>query len=405
MNKFLKRYLVLLFLLCFHINGAIVWAQYPYYGGYWEALDTFCNRKCFGGGNVEDVLIDVKAHSCANYVFGAEQEEFFEGDIFTFKLLKPDRTPLGECSFMLVWDELLQKFECVIIDCGLNLLLAQWVDDPYLLPPFEYEQVGALFSIKVSDMNILGIWEMEIYYNDELVWADEVEVVSRELPSRNDAFNSLDELWSNFSLERRKLYVKSLFRFNEFTSLAGHYTQTQVRNLIEEVKESNPLYKDIPTDLVLAMTIVESDTNFLAIGSAGELGLGQEKVYDVTIDAWQAFLDLKKSNLTNADFDNFKYNKIRLDERSDPEKAILIMLKHIYELTKLSFIQNDPKKIIAGYNWGQGRLKDYLDILEKKKIDESQWVDKLADKEIMKKPNPITKKYIKKVMTMLEDCQ
>jgi len=393
-------YLSLLLIFCLNLFAQSL----PCYYGFWLVCDPIVCNKCKSRKScvVWEPPIDHTSHSCADYDFVALQEEFYEGDTFTFKLYKPDGTLHGQGSFMLIWDPIYFRLDCEIIESDLYFVSAWWSPDG---GDGYGEEVLARIVIDVSGMNPLGTWVMEVYYNDELVWYDEVDVIKSELPTRTYFFESLDQVWATMTLDQRKRVVKSLWSFNCFTGRYAWLTDAQVRNLIEEVKASNPSYKEIPTDLVLSMVWIESQLNPFAIGSAGELGLGQEKIYNVSTNAYEAYKELRKSNLTDADFDNFKYNKIGLDNRSDPKEAIKTMLQHIYELTKLSYIGNDPAKIVAGYNWGQGKLKDYLDKLKEKKIDESKWIENLDNKKYVTRPNSTTKRYIERVKFFLENCQ
>ena len=182
---------------------------------------------------------------------------------------------------------------------------------------------------------------------------------------RDEAFRKMDEAWSAMSAAQQAAAVRSEAAFNRFTAQYATLTGRQVANLVEEVKSMNPAYMAINSRLMKALIAVESSNNFLALSSAGALGLGQKLTGQ--INARPAFQDLR----ANLNLSNFKYHALALDDRTIPERGIGMSLDYVAYLSNRPFINGDVDKILAAYNGGEGRL--YGILKDPKKRD--QWLN------------------------------
>jgi len=193
---------------------------------------------------------------------------------------------------------------------------------------------------------------------------------------RAEAFRKMDERWNTLRYEDRVKIVKNTDTLSRFTGRYATLRGDRVKSMIDRIKATNPNYANINTRLVEALIFVESSNNFLALSPKGALGLGQimrGTAVGTTVDATTAFTNLQ----SNLDLSSFIYNNLALDNRTMPERNVNMTLNYIVWLSERPYIGSDIDKMLAAYNWGPGRLAEFLREL-RKHGKEDEWFKELS---------------------------
>lgn len=256
-----------------------------------------------------------------------------------------------------------------------------------------------------------GTWRVKIYRNDIEVAQDCFTLVEGGFADRDQAKTDLDERWSALTQAERESIVSDRYTFNEFLNMSSHVSSREINPAIIKAKTQYPKYENIDPKLITSIISYESYPigNYFSISKTGALGLGQEIFYiDVNksknedqtppIYAHEMYAILKNSDKSDADMHTFKTETFR-DNRTLVVESIAIMFAHLTELMNIDYIGKDTKKILAGYKWGQGFLKDWLDICQAKNVDWYENLDKDIGGAIIDPQRVATKTYIVRVLS------
>ncbi len=185
----------------------------------------------------------------------------------------------------------------------------------------------------------------------------------------------------------------------------------EIDSAITKAKAQYPIYANFDAKLITSIINCESAPigNFFSISPTGALGLGQEIPYiDVNlaenkdqpypIYAQKKFETLQKSDNSDQDMHTFKTETF-LDNRTLIVESIAIMFAHLAEIRRSEFVGEDLKKTLAGYKWGQGYLKKWLDYCQNEGKDWYENLGKDVDGLSIDPESKKTKTYIEKVLS------